>query len=186
MQYRRELNILMQPLSLKHGPALYNLTNSNREYLREWLPWLDRIKSISDTNDFIKSAVQESASGGAPHFALLYKDAVCGIAGFHKLDKANNLGSIGYWLAQEHNRKGIVTEAVKELLNIGFGELRLNKIEIRCAEKNSKSRAIPERLGFTYEATLRQRELLYTKYMDHVVYSMLASEYNAQYLNNRS
>jgi len=79
-----------------------------------------------------------------------------------------------------------VTEAVKELLNIGFGELRLNKIEIRCAEKNSKSRAIPERLGFTYEATLRQRELLYTKYVDHVVYSMLASEYNAQYLNNRS
>ena len=43
--------------------------------------------------------------------------------------------------------------------------------------KNIKSRAIPERLGFKYEATLRQCEWLYDHYVDHAVYSMLASEY---------
>lgn len=82
-------------------------------------------------------------------------------------------------MAQNYTGNGIITEAVKELLKIGFGEFNLNKIEIRCAEGNVKSRAIPERLGFTYEATLRQCEWLYSKYVNHAIYSILASEHNA-------
>jgi len=70
-----------------------------------------------------------------------------------------------------------MTKVVQKLLEYGFVEASLNKIEIRCADKNYKSRAIPERLGFSYEATLRQCEWLYDQYVDHAIYSMLASEY---------
>jgi ribosomal-protein-serine acetyltransferase len=70
-----------------------------------------------------------------------------------------------------------MTKVVQKLLEYGFVEASLNKIEIRCADKNYKSRAIPERLGFSYEATLRQCEWLYDQHVDHAIYSMLASEY---------
>ena len=172
-------NISIEQLAIDHAQELYDLTEANREYLREWLPWLDAIQSSSDTKKFIESTTEESSTGGAPNFAVLYKGIICGVAGFHKINKQHKTGSIGYWLAQSHTGNGIMTTAVKELLKIGFGELNLNKIEIRCAEDNIKSRAIPERLGFTYEATLRQCEWLYSKYVNHAIYSMLASEYNA-------
>lgn len=172
-------NAVIAKLTRDHAQDLYDLTWSNREYLREWLPWLDQIQSCDDTMKFIESTIKESSSGGAQNFAILYEGAICGVAGFHEINKEHRIGSIGYWLTQNHTGKGIVTEVTKELLNIGFNEFKLNKIEIRCAEGNIKSRAIPERLGFTYEATLRQCEWLYSKYVNHVIYSMLAAEYNA-------
>lgn len=172
-------NIVIEQLGLAHAQELYDLTEANRKYLREWLPWLDQIKSSSDTKKFIESTIKESSAGGAPNYAVLYKGTVCGVAGFHEINKQHKIGSIGYWLAQNHTGNGIITEVVKELLKIGFGEFNLNKIEICCAEGNVKSRAIPERLGFTYEATLRQCEWLYSKYVNHAIYSILASEYNA-------
>ena len=172
-------NIVMEHLKIDHAEELYSLTEANRAYLRVWLPWLDQIKSSADTEKFIESTIKELSSGGAPNFALLYEGAICGVVGFHKINKLNRIGSIGYWLAQDYNGKGIITTAVSELLIIGFGEFDLNKIEIHCADTNIKSRAIPERLGFTYEATLRKREWLYSKYVDHAIYSMLASEHNS-------
>jgi len=72
-----------------------------------------------------------------------------------------------------------MTKVAQKLLEYGFVEHSLNKIEIRCADNNHKSRTIPERLGFSYEATLRQCEWLYDPYVDHAVYTMLASEYKA-------
>jgi len=169
--------ISIEPLSKEHTGEIFELTELNRGYLREWLPWLDSVKTVSDTAAFIHSMEQQAQAGGGPHFAIFCDGAICGVAGFHKIDSQNRVGSIGYWLGQAYVGNGIVTHAVKRLLAIGFVELKLNKIEIRCAEGNIKSRAIPERLGFTCEATLRQCEWLYSKYVNHVVYSMLASEY---------
>lgn len=70
-----------------------------------------------------------------------------------------------------------MTNTVKALLQYAFVVLQLNKVEIRAAEGNAKSRAIPERLGFTAEGTIRAAEWLYDHYVNHVVYGMLASEW---------
>ncbi|GAB5415019.1 MAG: GNAT family protein [Congregibacter sp.] len=169
----------LEPLSLAHTEALYALTEANRHYLKVWLPWLDHIESSADTENFIREAMEELSHGGAPNFAILFAGDICGVAGFHKIHAPSNSVSIGYWLAEDFTGRGIVTCAVRELLKIGFKEFRLNKIEVRCAEHNRQSRAIPERLGFTYEATLRECEWLYTKYVNHAVYSMLASEFDS-------
>lgn len=173
-----EDNISIAKLELAHSQKIYELTEANRYFLREWLSWLDDIKSVSDTNKFIESTIKTSSSGGAPNFAVLYDGEICGVAGFNEINKRNRVGSIGYWLAEDYNGRGIATHVVKKLLEIGFGEFNLNKIEIRCAENNIKSRAIPERLGFIYEATLRECEWLYSKYVNHAIYSILAPEYN--------
>jgi len=171
--------IVLERLKLGHAKELYDLTATNREYLKEWLPWLDYINSSEDTKTSISATIKEYSGGGAPNFAIVHGGRICGVAGFHKVDKQHGIGSIGYWLAQEYTGQGMKTKATEELLSIGFGEFNLNKIEIRCAEENVKSRAIPERLGFKYEATLRQCERLYSKYVNHAIYSILAVEYNA-------
>jgi ribosomal-protein-serine acetyltransferase len=95
----------------------------------------------------------------------------------HAIDWANRKTSLGYWLAEPHQGRGIVTRGCAALLPYLFDELGLNCVEIGCAVGNARSAAIPERLGFTREGVLRQREWLYDHFVDHVVYSLLAWEW---------
>ena len=70
-----------------------------------------------------------------------------------------------------------MTKVAKALTNYAFHHLNLNKVEIRAAVENKKSRSVPERLGFVNEGTIRQAEKLYDHYVDHIVYGVLASEW---------
>lgn len=60
----------------------------------------------------------------------------------------------------------------------GFQDLNLHGLEICCAVQNTKSQAIPTKLGFTHEGCFRQCEKLHHGWVDQFVYSMLANEWN--------
>ena len=66
-----------------------------------------------------------------------------------------------------------MTTVVQDLVAIGRDYYSLQKIDIRCATDNKKSRAIPDRLGFTHEGTLRRAEHVYGQWYDLEVYSLL-------------
>jgi len=183
MKIQVDKDIHIELLVPAFAKSLYNLINKNRGHLKKWLSWLDLVKTFDDTETFIDTAVQQHNNSQAATFAILYRGHLIGIAGFNHFDYQHKWGEIGYWLCASYSGKGVITKVVQKLLEFGFVEKNLNKIEIRCADKNHKSRAIPERLGFTYEATLRQCEWLYDQYVDHAVYTMLTSEYQA---NKRS
>ena len=72
-----------------------------------------------------------------------------------------------------------MTEAVRVLVDHALTVWQLNRVEIRAATGNKPSRAIPERLGFQEEGTLRQAQLVNDQYLDYVVYSTLADERTA-------
>ena len=57
--------------------------------------------------------------------------------------------------------------------------MELDRVQINCNVDNSRSRAIPEKLGFSYEGTLREGELLRGELRDQVVYSLLKREWLA-------
>lgn len=171
-------DLRISALMPQYARELFELTDKNRDYLKQWLPWVDSMKSAQDTEAFIEAVSQKYKNDSVPHFAIFYKEVICGVAGYHDISVMHRAGSIGYWLSQGCQGNGIVTRVVEELLRIGFYELGLNKVEIRCAEENTKSRAIPERLGFKYEGTLRQCEWLYTRFVNHAVYSLLAAEFD--------
>lgn len=86
--------------------------------------------------------------------------------------------SIGYWLGAEFEGRGIMVRSCRALIDYLFKELKLNRVEIRTAPGNKKSQAIPKKLGFTEEGTIREYEKLYTQFVDHVVYSMLAKDWD--------
>jgi ribosomal-protein-serine acetyltransferase len=100
-----------------------------------------------------------------------------GVAGFHGVDWTHRNASIGYWLAQDAQGRGTMTEAVRALVDHAFGELELNRVEIRLDVENARSMALAERLGFRREGTLREAMLLAGAFRDDAVYSVLASEW---------
>jgi ribosomal-protein-serine acetyltransferase len=100
-----------------------------------------------------------------------------GAIGYPRMSWEKRVAEIGYWLDKDMQGKGFITRATKALVTYAFQEYGLNKVEIHAAAENQQSRAIPERLGFTREGTIRQGEWLNGSVHDMVVYGMLASEW---------
>lgn len=97
--------------------------------------------------------------------------------GCHPLNRAHDSTSIGYWLVEASLGRGTMTEAVRAFTSHAFGVWDLHRVEIQAAVGNTRSRAIPERLGFTEEGILREAERVGDRYLDIVVYAMLAAEW---------
>lgn len=171
-------DLSLKLIDLKDGESIFELTNQSREYLREWLPWLDITTKLEDTKEFIKLSLKGFAETKSINTVILYKGNIVGVAGFNEINWSNKTAYIGYWLDEESQGNGIITKVAKALTDYAFTELKLNKVEIRAAVGNKKSRSIPERLGFVNEGSIRQAEWLYDHYVDHVVYGMLAEEWN--------
>lgn len=169
-------------LSLKligHEDAeeLFQLSDQSRDHLRTWLPWIDFTKTVEDTQGFIKSSLKRYAENNGWTVCILWEGRIAGIVDFHELDYNNKRTSIGYWMGEEFKGRGLLTRACRELFDYAFHTLGMNRIEIRAAEQNVKSRAVPERLGFVQEGLIRSAALLYDEYTDHVVYGMLKKDW---------
>nr|WP_322788376.1 GNAT family protein [Rummeliibacillus pycnus] len=171
-------DLILRPVNLQDAKALFSLTDDDRAYLREWLPWVDGTKTEEDTHNYITFSQKGENDGTLLNLAIIWKGKVVGITGFNNINRTNRLASIGYWLGSEYQGNGIMTSAVQTLTNYAFKELNMNKVEIRAAIKNKKSRSIPERLGYVHEGTLRSNEWLYDHFVDHAVYGILADEWD--------
>ncbi len=172
-----EEGLLLKSLELRDSEDLLPLVDSNRAYLREWLPWLDMTRTIDEMITFIDAAVRQQAAGLGFQAGIWHKEQLIGIIGYHHLEWANRSTCVGYWLAEAFQHKGFMTKACRALVEYAFEDWHLNRIEIRCAVGNLKSRAIPERLGFKSEGLLREAEWLYDHYVDHVVYGILSQDW---------
>jgi ribosomal-protein-serine acetyltransferase len=163
-----------------HAEELFALVEANRASLREWLPWLDANTEPDHTRVFIRASLEQLARGQGFACGVRWQGQLAGVVGLHAIDRANRGTSIGYWLAQRARGHGLVTRACTAVLDHAFDDLGLALVEIRCAPGNRRSRAIPSRLGFVEEATLRQREWLHDHWVDSVVYSITADEWRAR------
>lgn len=144
--------------------------------LSRWLPWVNPEYTAATTAKFIKLAEIQYAEKKGLQAAIFVDNAIAGGIGFNNIDIANGVAEIGYWLGRRFTGQGIMTKSCAALIDFGLAEFGLNRIVIRCATENSKSQAIPQRLGFTEEGVQREAEKLHKKYVDLKVYSLLASE----------
>lgn len=161
----------------KDAQELHELIELNKDYLKKWLNWVDEMEDIENVKEFIKKTRQGFAAEENITAGIWYKEELVGVIGYNSIDWKNKKANLGYWLDKQHQGEGIITAACKELVDNAFNNFNLNKVEISCAEGNVKSRAVPERLGFTQEGVIRDAEWLYDKFVNHIQYGMLAEEW---------
>lgn len=172
-------NLHLRMFTLDDATEFYNLTVESKAFLKEWLGWLDTIHSVEDTANNIQSRFAEIADnkGYPKSFAIIYKGNIAGTIGYSTIDNRNKVGIIGYWIGEKYKGKGIMSQSFKAMIDYGFSTLNLNRIEVRAATGNVKSRALPERFSFQHEGTIRDAEWLYDYYVDHAVYGLLKVEW---------
>jgi ribosomal-protein-serine acetyltransferase len=169
----------LRHVGLGDADALFAATERNREYLREWLPWVDRTHSPDDTRAYIQARLDQTAANLGPTAAIVVDHEVVGTVGCHPIDWLNRNCELGYWLEERHQGKGVVTRAVAALCDYLFEEVGLHRLVIRCGTGNAKSCAIPKRLGFVREGVLRESQWVNDRFIDGVVWSMLARDWKA-------
>lgn len=100
-----------------------------------------------------------------------------GGAGLHKRLGRDAI-EIGYWIDKDHINQGLATETSAALTRVSFEIIGVQRVEIHCDPRNLASAAVPRKLGFTLEATLRKRILdYYGNICDSMIWSLLAEEY---------
>ena len=171
--------VALRVLREDDADELFLLTDANRAYLRRWLPWVDLVTSGEDSRSFIANVTAQREEGRGPTFGIRCDGALAGVVGFLPVDRVNRIGEIGYWLAPAEQGRGVMTQSCHFVVRYGFLTLDLNRIQIAAGTENHVSRAIPERLGFKFEGILRARENLYGTFIDHAMYSLLRSEFDA-------
>jgi ribosomal-protein-serine acetyltransferase len=97
---------------------------------------------------------------------------------FSSIEKHNRCATAGYWLAKSQTGRGLMTAALKALINEGFQRLEVNRIQARVATDNYPSQVVCDRAGLKKEGALRQAEWLYDHYLDMTMNSILRTESN--------
>jgi ribosomal-protein-serine acetyltransferase len=155
---------------------LYARIDADRAHLSRWMPWPEE-QTLDRTVEFIRMTRRQVGANDGFQAAIVCDAEIAGVAGFHSLDWAHRRTSIGYWLGERFQGRGTMTRAVSALVAHAFSVWDLHRVEIRVAPENRRSRAIPERLGFREEGTLRDAEWLGERFVDNVVYAALAPEW---------
>lgn len=166
-------HITLQILTVKDAQVLFQLVKKNATHLKPWMPWVKTTKSSADTKAFIFREFEKFKTREGFNVSIYYDGKLIGSGGFNKIDKINMKGSIGYWISKEYEGRGIMTKTVAKMIEIGKKKYHLRRIDITMDPKNNRSQAIPKRLGFIYEGTLRHNLKISGKFHDSEMWSLV-------------
>lgn len=161
----------------ENAEELFETVKANYEHLRPFLHWVTEDYSLASAKGFIKQNQKAFAENTSQGFGIFYRGKIVGAIGFVNFNWTSRRAEIGYWIAKDSEGRGIITKSCKGLIDYAFDELKLNRVEIRCATENTRSCAVPERLNFKLEGVLRQSEWRHTRFYDTAIYGMLAKEW---------
>jgi ribosomal-protein-serine acetyltransferase len=167
----------LRMLEMRHAAEFLEFVEENREHLAEWLPWARIVTSLETAQEFIRRGVTRYAEDGLPWVGIWQDGQMAGGILFFPLEERIRATDIGYWLGHRFTGRGLATRSARAMLGFVFEELKLNRVGLQAEVDNLPSRAVADRLGFTYEGVRRQGWLNGDKLVDAAVYSLLASEW---------
>ena len=150
--------------------------------LQPWLPWVEGYdRGISQR--FVRESVSAWAERRAFDFTIRRIDDLdrhIGNVSIWSTSQQNGVGEVGYWIRSDETDHGFGTEATTRIVQVGFEEMDLHKVQLRIAVGNVRSERIAQRIGFVHEGTLRDEVKVGDRWLDHTVWSMLEEEWWVQ------
>ncbi|MGM0903689.1 MAG: GNAT family N-acetyltransferase [Bacillota bacterium] len=139
------------------GQAVFEAINASILELKPWMPFAQNDQSAQDVELNIREAYIKFLKREDLRLLVFLKETgeLVASTGLHRIDWSVPKFEIGYWIDSRFGGKGYMTEAVSGITDFAFRELKARRVEIRCDVKNQKSRAIPERLGYSLEGILK-------------------------------
>ncbi|MCL6574321.1 MAG: GNAT family N-acetyltransferase [Bacillus sp. (in: Bacteria)] len=143
------------------GKAVYQAIQGSLNELKPWLPWAHIEQTGEDVEGNIRHAHAKFLTRDDLRLHIFNKEngEFIGSSGLHRINWDVPKFEIGYWIDSRFSGNGYITEATEAITEFAFTELKAKRVEIRCDFKNTKSRAIPEKLGYTLEGILKNDDI---------------------------
>ena len=160
--------------------------NANSKGISKYLVLMPYPYSLKDAKEFINHALEASMERPRKEYnfgiTLHGEGKVIGIISIDSISMVHETGNIGYWLGENHHRKGYMTEAFRKVLDFSFNELELRRINMRAFVENVASNKLISNMGFVYEDTQIEalKDKATGKLHDEHIYRLLRKEYLAK------
>ncbi|MGI5131754.1 GNAT family N-acetyltransferase [Pseudonocardia sp. CA-107938] len=166
--------LVLRPLAAADADALYAFRSDPVEQR-----WNDPpLTEPAQAAELIERLAAEHRTIGARHWGLTLRgdDTVRGLLGYNEVVAAHARAAIGYDLARQLWGRGLMSEAMRAVLDHGFADLRLNRVEAHTNDVNAASIRMLRRLGFWREGTFHERFHEDGEYHDVALFVMLARD----------
>ena len=143
----------------RDAPLLKDALDSSLDHLRPWMPWARyEPEPLEAKVDLLRRFRGWFDLGQDFVYGIFSRDEseVVGGTGLHTR-VGDDAFEIGYWIRASRTREGLATEASAALTRVAFDVCEVDRVEIRVDPANERSLAVPQKLGFTQEATLHRR-----------------------------
>ena len=169
-----EDGVILRPIRRGDAEALHGAVEANREHIGRWLPFAGQ--PFERTANHVRRSVRDFEAGRGLNMVLLDRGRLIGAVNLVDPSREHGLTSVGYWLAADAQGRGIMTRAVAEVVRRAFDLYGFERVEIHVAATNERSRAIPERLGFRLEGSLRSGHRIDGAAHEELIFGKLAGD----------
>ena len=168
--------LVLRRMSKRDASDMYEYSRLDK--VTEYLLWHSH-GDLDHTKRYLSLLEKDYRMGNFYDWGVTLKDTgkLIGTCGFTSIDTQNLCGEVGYVFNPAFWGMGLATEAVSRVMEYGFSELRLHRIEAKYIIGNDKSRAVMERCGMSFEGVRRSSMLVKGRYRDIGVCSILSSEF---------
>jgi ribosomal-protein-serine acetyltransferase len=178
LSFNVDEHITLELPQLHHAEEIAEVVRANAGRLQKWMPWAAGNYTVKSAMMFIEHNLNALSETGSFSMLIRHDGELAGAIGFHDYSTVDRSAHIGYWISKDFEGQGIITRCCRVLIDHLFDDLDLNRVQINCNVENTRSRAIPERLGFRSEGIQYQAEFLNGRFHDWAVYAMLREEWS--------
>lgn len=168
--------IHVRVLRLQEAEEFLAAVHESVDAVGKWLPWCTPEYSLAMAEEWIHYCRHCFQTGEMYEFGIFQSGKFVGGLGLNQIDRQNLGANLGYWVRSSAHGRGIMTHAARRVAEWALTEAGFQRLGILAATENVASRRLAEKIGATYEGTLRSRILLGEEYYDAAQYSLIASD----------
>lgn len=165
-------------VALEDARVIAELITENREFMAPWEPDRgDDYFTVESQRKVIQAGLERKAQGvSLPHVILDERGEVVGRITLNSIVRGPFQScSVGYWLSQKTNGRGLATAALADMKRIAFAELGLHRVEAGTLKHNVRSQRVLERNGFERFGLAPKYLKIAGEWQDHILYQVLSS-----------
>jgi ribosomal-protein-alanine N-acetyltransferase len=164
--------LILRPVTKADATEVFKLRSDSNV-----MKYIDRPRAttIDDAINLIQRIEDGITNNEGIAWALTLKESntLIGIISFHRIEKENYRAELGYILASNFHRKGLMQEAVTAILDYGFNSMKLHSVEATINPANAISAKLLEKNGFVREAYFKENFYFNDRFLDSAIYSLL-------------
>ena len=165
---------MIRLLGADDAEELAAVYRANRDFLRPFEPARDEAFFTVERQ---RERIEQSLEGDRWMWGIVEDGAIAGMIALNDvLRGALQLANVGYWVARQHNGRGLASAALAEVVEFAFGEAQLHRLEAGTQPDNVASQRVLERNGFTKFGYARKLLLVEGEWRDHVLFERVADD----------